>query len=127
MQNNKIINIARKGFADSLALALYKTDDLLDCLCSRGKEHSLPNVLAELYVRYCFAPSADLKQHLLKLLPESIGDVLLSAANRFPYSEPPFATDSKYFYALNVPAYVAVFSISVNTILFHRFIIFKSS
>ncbi len=94
--NNKIINIARKGFADSLALALYKTDDLLDCLCSRGKEHSLPNVLAELYVRYCFAPSADLKQHLLKLLPESVGDVLLAAANRFPYSEPPFATDLDY-------------------------------
>ena len=98
MQNNsnKIINIARKGFADSLALALYKTDDLLACLCSRGKEHSLPNVLAELYVRYCFAPSPDLRLKLSDLLPDGVGETLLSVANRFPYSEPPFATDLDY-------------------------------
>ena len=98
MQNNKnkIINIARKGFADSLALALYKTDDLLDCLCSRGKEHSLPNVFAELYVRYCFAPSPDLRLKLSDLLPEGVGDALLFVAECFPYSEPPFATDLDY-------------------------------
>ena len=42
-------------------------------------------------------------------------------------SYPPFATCSKYFYALNAPTDVAVFSISDSTIIFYRFINFKSS
>ena len=44
-----------------------------------------------------------------------------------PKCEPPFATDSKYFYALNAPAGVAVFSVNDSTIIFHRFISFKPS
>lgn len=93
MQNNKIIDIARKGFIDSLDLLIFSTEDLLNCLRIRGKENNtLPHVLAELCIRYYFAPSLDFKKNLLDVFPDYIGEMFLEAVAKF-HKEFSFLTD----------------------------------
>ena len=83
------IRICAESFNSSLTLSCYDTNKLLGV----AKKYPRPRIVAELYIRYCIAPNAELKQMVGDLFPEPIRQELWDAAEKFPYGDSPFATD----------------------------------
>jgi hypothetical protein len=83
------IRICAESFNSSLTLSCYDTNKLLGV----AKKYPRPRILAELYIRYCFAPDQDFKQALQEFFPDDIDSLPWEDCKSFPFGDIPFATD----------------------------------
>ena len=93
IQNGNKISQTSKDFSTSLSLIFYDSESLIAAQEKRGRERLLPHLIAELYVRYCFAHDSQISDYLKQVLDESLSSRLFDESLNFPWGKPRFATD----------------------------------
>ena len=93
IQNGNKISQTSKDFSTSLSLIFYDSESLIAAQEKRGRERLLPHLIAELYVRYCFAHDSQISDYLKQVLDEPLSSRLFDESLNFPWGKPRFATD----------------------------------